>query len=287
MDAGSAACGAESAQPVKASDAYAELTTELKSTTVAMQAVGATRRLDVSALGDAHFFYRYGNEKDARDAILTRLNNVDGIYSSQLAIEIHVGTLSVPDAEHDQLSLATDPKSLLRDLANLRKRSAELNSQGVTHLFTDRELDGSTIGIAYLDSLCDKQRRAEERRWPAAAALRCVRPPLRYFPRTEHAPHGEQAGAVIAPAVSRLDRRHARLVGAARHERRGRARHDVGRLATVCDRARGGSQRLARLPARGCVTGGRFPPRRRQDGCRLGGVRRRECAAREGERCVR
>ncbi|HKS55569.1 MAG TPA: M12 family metallo-peptidase [Steroidobacteraceae bacterium] len=156
MDAGAAACGSESA-PVKASDAYDELTTELKSTTVAMQAVGATRRLDVSALGDAHFFYRYGNEKDARDAILTRLNNVDGIYSSQLAIEIHVGTLSVPDAEHDQLSLATDPKSLLRDLANLRKRSADLNSQGVTHLFTDRELDGSTIGIAYLDSLCDKQ----------------------------------------------------------------------------------------------------------------------------------
>ena len=31
----------------------------------------------------------------------------------------------------------------------------ELNSQGVTHLFTDRNLDGSTIGIAYLDSLCD------------------------------------------------------------------------------------------------------------------------------------
>lgn len=156
MDPGAAACGSESA-PTKASDAFDALTTELKSTTLAMQAVGATRRLDVSALGDAAFFYRYGNEQDARDAILTRLNNVDGIYSSQLAIEIHVGTLSVPDAEHDQLSLASDPKSLLRDLANLRKRSPELNSQGVTHLFTDRDLNGSTIGIAYLDSVCDKQ----------------------------------------------------------------------------------------------------------------------------------
>ena len=103
------------------------------------------------------FLQRYGNEKDARDAILTRLNNVDGIYSSQLAIEIRVGTLSVPDADHDQLSAATDPKGLLRELANLRKRSADLNSQGVTHLFTDRNLDGSTIGIAYLGSLCDKQ----------------------------------------------------------------------------------------------------------------------------------
>jgi hypothetical protein len=156
MDPGAAACGSESA-PSKASAAFDALTTELKSTTLAMQAAGATRRLDLSALGDAHFFYRYGNEKDARDAILTRLNNVDGIYSSQLAIEIHVGTLSVPDAEHDQLSLVSDPKSLLRELANLRKRSADLNSQGVTPLFTDRDLDCSTIGNAYLDSLCDRQ----------------------------------------------------------------------------------------------------------------------------------
>jgi hypothetical protein len=156
MDPGAAACGSDSTT-LKANEAFAKLTTELKSTTQAMQATGATRRLDVSALGDARLLQRYGNEKDARDAILTRLNNVDGIYSSQLAIEIHVGSLSVPDASHDQLSAATDPKSLLRELANLRKRSGALNSQGVTHLFTDRDLDGSTIGIAYLDSLCDKQ----------------------------------------------------------------------------------------------------------------------------------
>lgn len=156
MDAGAAACGAES-MPTKASDAFAALTTELKSTTVAMQASGATRRLDMSALGDARFLQRYDNEQDARDAILARLNNVDGIYSSQLSIEIHVASLSVPDAAHDQLSAVTDPKSLLRELANLRKRSGDLNSEGVTHLFTDRNLDGSTIGIAYLGSLCDRK----------------------------------------------------------------------------------------------------------------------------------
>jgi hypothetical protein len=156
LDPGAAACGSDST-PLKANEAFAQLTTELKGATQAMQATGATRRLDVSALGDARFLQRYGNEKDARDAILTRLNNDDGIYSSQLAIEIHVGSLAVPDASHDQLSAATDPKSLLRELANLRKRTGSLSSQGVTHLFTDRDLDGSTIGIAYLGSLCDKQ----------------------------------------------------------------------------------------------------------------------------------
>jgi hypothetical protein len=154
MDPAAAACGAESL-PAKASEAYASLTTELKNSTVAMQAAGATRRLELSALGDSRFHARYGSEQDARDEILTRLNNVDGIFSTHLSIEIYVGTVSVPNAANDQLSATTVPNGLLRELAELRKRTPELSSRGLTHLFTDRDLDGTTIGIAYLDSLCD------------------------------------------------------------------------------------------------------------------------------------
>jgi hypothetical protein len=156
MDTGTTACATESSS-TKASDAFAALSNELKSTTVMMQAAGATRRLDVSALGDARFRARYGSEQDAREAILTRLNNVDGIFSSQLAIEIRVASMSVPDAANDPLSSATVPNTLLRELAELRRRTPEMRSQGLTHLFTDRDLDGSTIGIAYLDSLCDNR----------------------------------------------------------------------------------------------------------------------------------
>ena len=156
IDQGAAAC-ASASSPTKGSDAFEKLAGELKNSAVAMQAMGATRRLDVSALSDAQFRARYANEEEARDAILTRLNNVDGIFSSQLSIEIHVASLSVPDAASDQLSAATVPNTLLRELALLRKRSPELNSQGLTHLFTNRDLDGNTIGIAYLDSVCDNQ----------------------------------------------------------------------------------------------------------------------------------
>jgi hypothetical protein len=157
MDTGATACATQS-PATKASDAFAALASELKGAPLVMQqAAGATRRLDVSALGDSRFRTRFGNEQAAREAILTRLNNVDGIFSSQLAIEIRVGSLSVPDAANDKLSSATVPNTLLRELAELRRRTPELRSQGITHLFTDRDLDGSTIGIAYLDSLCDNR----------------------------------------------------------------------------------------------------------------------------------
>ena len=156
IDQGAASC-ASASSPTKGSDAFDALASELKNSAVSMQAMGATRRLDISTLSDANFRARYGSDQEARDAILTRLNNVDGIFSSQLAIEIHVVSVSVPDAAGDQLSDATAPNTLLRELALLRKRTPELSSQGLTHLFTSRDLDGTTIGIAYLDSLCDSQ----------------------------------------------------------------------------------------------------------------------------------
>lgn len=158
VDAATTACATEGSSASGKADAeYSALMHELKNAPLSMQAAGATRRLDISALGDARFLQRYGNEQDARDAILTRLNNVDGIFSSQLAIEIRVGTLTVHTATTDPLSADTSPNGLLRELGKLRKRSPELNSQGLTHLFTNRDLDGTTIGIAYLDSLCQTE----------------------------------------------------------------------------------------------------------------------------------
>ena len=122
----------------------AALANELKSATVVMQAAarraGSTSRRSATA----RFRERYDSEQDARDAILTRLNNVDGIFSSQLSIEIQrrhaVGARcrrrsAVRSHFAEHACCASSP--------TLRKRSPELNSQGLTHLFTDRNLDGT------------------------------------------------------------------------------------------------------------------------------------------------
>jgi hypothetical protein len=155
VDAASAACATDgSTTSGKADAAFDAIVQELKGAPLALQAAGATRRLDISVLGDWKFLQRYDNEGDARDAILTRLNNVDGIFSAELGIEVRVGNLAVNDVDSDPLSNATAPNALLSELARLRKRTPQLNSHGLTHLFTNRDLDGTTIGIAYLDSVC-------------------------------------------------------------------------------------------------------------------------------------
>jgi hypothetical protein len=158
MDAGSASCATDDANaPLKGTDGYAELLRELKRAPAVMQAIGASRRLQLSALGDSLLLQRYGTEADARDAILTRLNNVDGIFSSQLGVEIQVPSVNVNSELSDPLSTTTSSSSLLQELGELRRRSGSLKSTGLTHLFTGRDLDGTTVGIAYLDSLCDSK----------------------------------------------------------------------------------------------------------------------------------
>ena len=156
MESGATSCGTD-AKAQKGTAAYAALLGELKGGTAIMQSAGATLRLELSAMGDVQFLQRYRNEQTARDEILLRLNNIDGIFSSQLGVEIQVPTIVLAGPQDDPFSSATNASTLLAELAALRKRSVELNARGLTHLFTGRDLDGTTVGIGYLNSVCHRE----------------------------------------------------------------------------------------------------------------------------------
>lgn len=155
---GSSFCGQnQDTAPSNGKASYSQLLSELKGSAALMQTAGASLRLQLSALGDALFRQRYGTEQQARDEILVRLNNVDGIFSSELGVEIQVPTLQIKDAATDPFSSTTVPNALLSELATLRRNTPELRARGLTHLFTGRNLDGDTVGIAYTDTLCAAQ----------------------------------------------------------------------------------------------------------------------------------
>ena len=155
VPAGSTFCGdAPKADAQSGQSAYSNMLRELKNSPVIMQAAGATSRLEISALADALFRTRYGTDSQAQDAILSRINIVDGIYSSQLNVEIQIPTMNLNDAVAAQLSATTDANELIKDLGQLRKRTPVLHARGLTHLFTGRDLQGTTVGIAYTAGLC-------------------------------------------------------------------------------------------------------------------------------------
>jgi len=160
VDSGAAMCATQDAPITTGRDSYDALKRELnalKGGPAVMQALSAALRLEISAIGDGQFRAQFTSDAQAIDQMLLRLNNVDGIFASELGIQIQVPTARVYDTATDPLPTTTAPNDLLRRLASLRLGSPELKARGLTHLFTGRDLDGATVGIGYIDSLCNAE----------------------------------------------------------------------------------------------------------------------------------
>jgi len=140
--------------PRDAAVAYGAVLDELRANKQALLAGVATDGVEISILADAAYLARYSSETQARDAILTRLNNVDGIFSSQVGVELQVESVNIADELTSKLSATTDSSDLLEALGLLRRETQALTATGLTHLFTGRNLDGDTAGVAYTLALC-------------------------------------------------------------------------------------------------------------------------------------
>ena len=140
-----------------AAAAYGVLIGELRARTQALQVGVATEGVEISILGDAAYLARFANETQARDAILTRLNNVDGIFSAQLGVALQVVSVNIAGELTAGLSATTQSSALLEELGQLRRQTPALSATGLTHLFTGRQLDGDTAGVAYSLALCSQR----------------------------------------------------------------------------------------------------------------------------------
>ena len=118
------------------------------------EATGLSGRLRVSALADYEYFQFAGSAQSARNRIVAIFNNVDGIFSAQVGIQIEFADgITVFEDPADPFSSSVG-RDLLTQLAAYRESQPSLRSTGITHLVTGRDLDGSTVGIAYIGSLC-------------------------------------------------------------------------------------------------------------------------------------
>jgi uncharacterized repeat protein (TIGR01451 family) len=149
---GSMTCGAGGAL-MNGAAVYKSLGAELNATMA--EAVGAEKMIDIGAVGDAEFASIHG--ANAQQAILDRLNNVDGIFSAQLGIQINVPLVQVfsnAGATSYPFSDTLVAGDLLDELAAYRSGEPNQNVNGLTHLWTGKDVEGdggnnSTVGIAY------------------------------------------------------------------------------------------------------------------------------------------
>src|ERR1700722_9482822 len=112
-----------------------------------------TKALVVGVVADHEFTDNIGT--DPEGAIVSRMDVVDGIWYSQVGIEIVLGPITVLTDADDAFSATTDPTDLLSEVATYRGNLPSSDGTGLTHLMTGRSMDGNVIGIAYLGAVCN------------------------------------------------------------------------------------------------------------------------------------
>lgn len=111
----------------------------------------ATARLNVTVVGDQQYTQ---NQSNPEGRAATLFNAVDGIYADQVGVEIRVVDIRLLQDNGNLTS--SSPQRLLDQLASFSASSA-IDNPGLVHLLTGRNLNGGTIGIAFLRSLCSER----------------------------------------------------------------------------------------------------------------------------------
>lgn len=115
-------------------------------------AAAGLRVFELAVDADVEFFLTYGS--DATAEIEATLNMVDGIFEAEIGLTIDLVSVNVWQSEPDPYS-ATDGSILLNEL----RFHWNTNHGGITrdaaHLFTGKNLDSNTVGMAYVDVVCN------------------------------------------------------------------------------------------------------------------------------------
>ena len=120
----------------------------------AIAALNATKDVEVAMLADFEYSATFG--RGAMEAMISRMNVVDGIFATQLDVNI-IPTDFTAFTNIDDPFTSSDAATLLEQVASYRNATPTIRNRALTHLLTGRDLDGSIIGIAYIDALCDSE----------------------------------------------------------------------------------------------------------------------------------
>jgi hypothetical protein len=153
---------------VLAHDVAGELAQPQNAEPIMAAATLATKRLAVALIADAELAAQDGAAVETN--MLARLNIVDGIFSSQVGVRLQALSVTVMTAGTQPFT-TTDSSLLLEQLRDYRLGTPTQRSAGLSHLMTGRNLDGRTIGIAYIACA---QPPAPVFRSPQQPAVRCA-----------------------------------------------------------------------------------------------------------------
>ncbi|MGE0684397.1 MAG: M12 family metallo-peptidase, partial [Candidatus Binatia bacterium] len=129
---------------------YATLSSHLQEAAAA----GQLKKLDIALIADYEYYQEHGANSAAD--MQNIINQIDGIYQAELGLTLYVATTVVYTTPADPFSSTIDPVTLLQEFSSYKSQAASaIRGADLAHLFTNRDLQGSVIGVAWLGTLCN------------------------------------------------------------------------------------------------------------------------------------
>ncbi len=116
-------------------------------------AAGSLEQADLATDADVEYYQRWGSVSGVQDRIESIINSVNIQYERDTGITHLLGTMIVRTAEPDPYT-STDAQTLLNEFRNHWYNNQRTVVRDTAHLFTGKELNSSTIGIAWLGVIC-------------------------------------------------------------------------------------------------------------------------------------
>jgi hypothetical protein len=114
--------------------------------------------LELATEADFEYFQAFGSNAAAAQSEINQIvTMVNGIYAAQLGIEIRVVFSRVWDTTNDPYTQTASSAALeqFRTAYNGSFAGGAAPARDLAHMWTGKDLDGSTIGIAYISVVCD------------------------------------------------------------------------------------------------------------------------------------
>lgn len=155
---------------------------------VDLTAAAANKNIDVAIVSDTEFDSATGGS--GLNTMLSEMNVVDGIFSEQLGLQLSVDSATVLTDNGNMTS--SNAETLLGQFGVYT--NTQIGNPGLAHLFTGKDLNGSTIGIAYVGAACTVFGTGVTQRIGNLTALVAAHE----FGHNMGAPHDNQSGSACA-----------------------------------------------------------------------------------------
>ena len=109
-------------------------------------------QVEIATEADYEYYQTYGD--DSNNQILGILNQVEGVYNSTFELTFVI-TYQHVYASSDDPYVSTDGETLLSEFTNYWNANHQDINRDIAHLWTGKELDGTTIGYAWIGIVCN------------------------------------------------------------------------------------------------------------------------------------